>query len=246
MKKYTYIIAAVVIGIAASCGRTSVNPKKDPKTSLDSFSYIVGFNIGKGMKSQGLESIDYSTMIRGIQDGLKKDSGYVIKEDAMMVIQKSYMAKAQEKKIKDFQEENKKWMDANAKKTGVTSLPSKGQYKLIKAGNGPTPQMFDTIEYAIAVTNNKGKMVYDGRGPGQSMKRTVAEMGLAPLEEAFQKSTQGSTFEVYLQNDIYPAISSNAQGFEEKYGISIFTVDFIRVIPGKEVKEPKAPENTTK
>ena len=235
MKKYTYFILAAVMVFAASCGNT-INPKKSPKSSLDSFSYIVGYNIGKGMKSQGLDKMDYGSMIHGIEDALNKDSGYLIKEELQMPIQKAYMTKAQEKKIKEYQEANKKWMEENGKKSGVTTLPSKGQFKMVKAGNGPVPQLYDTVEYALKVTNNKGKVIYDGRGPGQSMKRTVSELGLAPLEEAFQKAAEGSTFEVYLQNEIYPALSRNSQGFEESYSISIFTIDLIKVVHGTEPK----------
>ena len=89
MKKYIYIIAGAVALFSASCGRT-VNPDKKLKTGLDSFSYSLGINVGNYLKQQGLDKIDYSSLIKGIEDKLKKDSGYAVSEADMQKIKSPF------------------------------------------------------------------------------------------------------------------------------------------------------------
>ncbi|MBS3915181.1 MAG: FKBP-type peptidyl-prolyl cis-trans isomerase N-terminal domain-containing protein [Bacteroidetes bacterium] len=239
MRKYSYLAIASAL-IFASCGRT-VNPNKAPKTSLDSFSYSVGFQIGKSMKEQGIEKLDYSSFIKGMEEATKKDSGYTINPEKMNGIQRDFMTKARDKKKKEYQDASKKWMSENAKKEGVSLLPSKGQFKLIKAGKGATPGAYDTVEYHLVVKNHKGKELYDSKKGPQVPKRVISNMGLPAVEESFQKVTEGAVFEVYVQNDAMEQMGGD-QPLEDLYGISIYTFELIRVIPGKAPAPEKAPE----
>lgn len=235
-----YIIPAIAASVMfASCGRT-VNPNKSPKTSLDSFSYSIGFQIGKSMKDQGIEKLDYSSFIKGIEEATKKDSGYAIAPEKMNNIQRDFLMKSREKKIKVLQEETKKWMAENAKKSGVSILPSKGQFKLIKAGNGATPGAYDTVEYNLMVKTGKGKLIYDSKTGPTTPRRSMNEMGLAAIEESFQKVTEGAVFEVCISNDSYPQMGGD-QPLEDLYGVSVYTVELKRVIPGK-APAPTTPE----
>ncbi|MBL7813239.1 MAG: hypothetical protein JNL57_13540 [Bacteroidetes bacterium] len=233
MNKITTSILGLAVLLAAGCGKT-VNVNKAPKSSLDSFSYVVGLNLGKGLKGQGLDKIDYSSLLHGIEDALKKDSGYAIAEKDWEKAQRGYMMREQEKKIKVYQAETKKYMDANAKKAGVSYLPSRGQFRQISAGNGASPGQWDTVECYFKVTNAKGKVVFDGRKNPMPYRGTLSGLALPPLEEAFQKSAAGAKFEVTIANDAYPALSRNAGSFEDMYGISIFDVEFLKVTPGKQ------------
>lgn len=232
MKIYQISILALAAALLASCGGRSINPKKNPKTSMDSFSYIVGNQVGSYLKNQGVDKLDYSTLIKGIEDALTKDSGYAIKLEDMERIQQAYVTKAQEAKIKALQEEAKKWVAENAKKPGVTSLPSKGQFKMIKKGNGPMPGQYDTVEYTMVVKDHKGNMKGDTRMQGVNPKSPVSELFVAPIQEAFQQAPEGSSFEVYLQNDVYPRLGRQ-ENIEDRFGITIITVELVKVTPGK-------------
>lgn len=248
MKKYIYILIGTAL-LAVSCGRT-VNPNKAPKTSLDSFSYVIGFNLGNNMKQQGMEKIDYSSFIRGMEEALKKDSGFAIKKEDHSKIAEAFLQKQQQKKLKDdekkikgIQAESKKWMDDNAKKGGVTNLDAGGQMRMMVKGNGPSPQIYDTIVYSMVVKNAKGKEMMNSAKMGGDQRHTVKQTGVQVLEEAFQKAAAGAEFEVYIQNDMVPQLSGNAESVEDRFGISIFTFKLIKVIPGK--PEPPAKPGAT-
>lgn len=231
MKIYQISILAAA-ALLASCGGRSINPKKNPKTSMDSFSYIVGNQVGSYLKNQGVDKLDYSTLIKGIEDALTKDSGYAIKVEDMERIQQAYVTKAQEARIKVLQEEAKKWVAENAKNAGVTNLPSKGQFKMIKKGTGAIAGQHDTVEYTMVVKDQKGNLKGDTRMQGMNPRSPVSELFVAPIQEAFQQSPEGSTFEIYLQNDIYPRLGRQ-ESIEDRYGITVITVELVKVTPGK-------------
>jgi FKBP-type peptidyl-prolyl cis-trans isomerase FklB len=242
MKKYNYLALAAMV-FAVSCGRT-VNPNKAPKTSLDSFSYIVGHQVGSYMKAQGIDKVEFGAFIKGFEEAMKKDSGFTIKAEDMEKIQSAFILKEQEKKIKGYQEEAKKWMAENAKKNGVSTLPSKGQFKVVKAGAGMAPRYYDTVEYSMVVKSSKGKELFNSKMNPMSPRMPISELGLAPIEEAFQKVTEGAVFDVYIQNDLYAGMN-NKQKLEDRYGVSIFTIELIKVTPGK-APEPKKLEEAPK
>jgi FKBP-type peptidyl-prolyl cis-trans isomerase FklB len=232
MKLYQISILAAAVAVLASCGGKSINPKKAVKTSMDSFSYIVGNQVGSYLKQQGVDELDYSTLIKGIEDAMKKDSGFVIKVEDMERIQQVYVTKAQEKRIKTVQDESKKWMAENAKNAGVTNLPSKGQFKMIKKGNGPVPNMQDTVEYAMIVKDKSGKVLGDSRTRGTNPRDPMDKLFIAPIQDAFMQAPEGSTFEIYIQNDVYPRLGRQ-ESIDERYGITVLTVELVKVIPGK-------------
>lgn len=231
MKNNIIIAFALLLVVATSCGRR-VDTKAAPKTSLDSFSYIVGNQVGNSMKMQGIDKINYGALIKGIEEALTKDSGYAIKAEDMDRILSAFMMKEQEKKIKVLQEESKKWMADNAKNKGVSYLPSKGQFKLISQGNGPAPGAYDTVEYSMIVKDHKGKVKGDTREQPMNPREVLSKIYIDPVKEAFEKVTQGSKFEVYIQNDIYLG-GSRQESLENRYGITIFTIELIKVTPGK-------------
>lgn len=242
MKKFIFPLAAAAL-MLASCGK-NINPSKKIKTAMDSFSYAAGWQAGTALKKRGLEesNVDYSAFVKGMQDALTKDSGYAVKEEAMSAVDYSYSMKVQEKRVKKLQEESKKFLDANAKKAGVSLLPSRSQYKLITPGKGAIPQAWDTISMHFEIKNLKGQTLINSRQRSPEPQiAPLAGLGLPPLEEAFQKSPAGSVFEIYIPGDMFPG---QPNSFDDKYGVYIFKVEFLSVIPGKpgSEKKPAMPE----
>ena len=238
MKKMFNISLTAIGAIAlVSCGE-SFDTKGAPKTSEDSFSYAVGLSVGRSMKKQGLDGLSYGAFVRGVRDALSKDSGYAISEDKLDAVQRSYVNSVQAKKMKSIQEATKKQLSDIGKQAGVTQLPSKAYYKQIKAGNGVSPQSFDTVICHYKMKNTKGKVLVDNFTQPQPFKAPLYMLNLLPIEEAFQKTAEGGKFEVYISNELAPALSQSVDSFEEMYGITSFEVELIKVIPGK---APKAP-----
>jgi FKBP-type peptidyl-prolyl cis-trans isomerase len=238
MKKINIVLSGLLIMALASCGE-SFDTKAAPKTSEDSFSYAVGLSVGKSLKKEGLEGIAFGAFIHGVRDAMSKDSGFAISEIQIEGVQRNYVTGVQAKKMKAVQDETKKFMTEKSKEAGVVMLPSKAYYKTKRAGTGAAPQAFDTVEFKWVFKTHKGKVLEDNSKSPKPIRGTVAMMGLAPLEEAFQKTQEGGSFELTISNELHPALAKSAGTFEGMYGASIFEVEILKVTPGMPPKEKK-------
>jgi len=240
MMKNTSKIAGIAAALLlAACGGKQVNPNKTLKTAADSFSYTIGYQVGKYMKGSGIDKIDYSSLMKGVEEAMKKDSGYSISEKKIQIVHNDYIAMEREKKSKALKEAADKWLADNAKKPGVIKLSSNGQYKVISAGNGATPGKYDTITCHMLAKTQKGTILFNTRErQPQGVKSDLSGFAMTPaLMEAIEKSAAGAKFEVYAPMDASSPLSQYVKSFEEMYGISIFEVEFLSLKPGKQPKE---------
>ena len=232
MKKQFKYIPVVALGLLAGCGE-KIDTSKDLKTSEDSFSYVYGYETAQRMKQQGVDALDYGSFLRGMKEGLSKDSGLAIKQDAMGKVYQGYVQGVQDKKIKVLQKETNDFMAKMSKEAGVSPLASKGYYKQLKKGNGAVPGIYDTITCYFIIKNGKGKVFQDNRKDKKPFVGNIASLNLAPLEESFQKTAAGGSFEMYVSNVEFPSLARMSGTFEDMYGITVSEVDLMNVVPGK-------------
>ncbi|MFN6047357.1 MAG: FKBP-type peptidyl-prolyl cis-trans isomerase N-terminal domain-containing protein [Bacteroidota bacterium] len=232
MKKQIIYLPVMALGLLAGCGE-SIDTSKELKTSEDSFSYVYGYETAQRMKQQGIDGIDFGSFLRGVKDGMAKDSGYAIKQDAMGKVYQGYVQGVQDKKIKVLQKETNDFMAKVSKEAGVSPLASKGYYKELKKGNGAIPGIYDTVSFFFKFKNAKGKVIQDNSKEGKPAIGNVASLNLAPLEEAFQKTSAGGSFAIYLSNVEFPNLARMAGSFDDMYGVTVIEVEMLSVVPGK-------------
>ena len=172
------------------------------KTEKDKLSYSLGMDVANSFMKQGVE-VDPAVFARGFADAYSGGPTVLTEKEvkeAIMNLQKELMAK-QQAKMKDEAAKNKEagkaFLEANAKKEGVVTLPSGLQYKVVKEGTGPTPTADDTV-----TVNYKGTLI-DGTEFDSSYKRgqpaTFPVKGVIPgWTEALQKMKVGSTWELFI------------------------------------------------
>jgi len=120
------------------------------KTDREKASYAIGANIGKSMKKEGVD-LDPAIIARGIKDGFSGAKPLLTDEQAQaaLVAFSGTMKKKQETQLAAIAAVNLKdgqvFLAANKAKSGVVTLPSGLQYKVISAGTGPKPTAEDTV-----------------------------------------------------------------------------------------------------
>jgi FKBP-type peptidyl-prolyl cis-trans isomerase len=227
-----YILSVAIIALAlGSCGESEPTGKL-PKTTEDSFSYSIGVNIGQNLKLKGLDKISISGFVKGLRDGMSLDSGYAMNEEQMSKIQPDFIAKVQAEKMKGIQAETKLKLTEISKKKGISLLPSNAYYESTAAGNGATPQATDTIVCRFVMKDANGKVLIDNMKSEEPFKGALSSLRLAPLEEAFQKTQVGGKFSLYLSNELHPRLVDPNSDFKNRYGITVFEVSFLGLIPG--------------
>ncbi|MBM3438452.1 MAG: hypothetical protein FJX91_04880 [Bacteroidetes bacterium] len=232
MKKQIIYLPVLALGLLAGCGE-SIDTSKELKTSEDSFSYVYGYETAQRMKQQGIDGIDFGSFLRGVKDGMAKDSGLAIKQENMGKVYQGYVQGVQDKKIKVLQKETNDLMAKVSKEAGVTPLASKGYYKELKKGTGAIPGIYDTVTCYFIIKNGKGKVFQDNRKDNKPFVNNITSLNLAPLEEAFQKTAAGGLFEVYLSNVEFPSLARMAGSFDDMYGVTVIEVDLKSVVPGQ-------------
>jgi FKBP-type peptidyl-prolyl cis-trans isomerase FklB len=202
------------------------------KTPKEKISYIIGVQIGSQLKGDSMD-VDPNLVGRGIQDAIAGNKLLLSDQDAkdtMNAFQKEQAVRQTAEKKKQG-EKNKKEGDVflaeNKKKTGVKTLPSGLQYKVLKEGTGKMPKATDTV-----TTNYKGTLI-DGKEFDSSYRRgepaTFQVSGVIPgWTEALQLMKEGSKWQLFVP----PQLGYADRGAGNQIGPNatlIFEVELISV-----------------
>jgi FKBP-type peptidyl-prolyl cis-trans isomerase FklB len=228
---------------AAKTG-TAAKPAPLPlKTAKDKASYAIGMSMAKGMKSQGVD-IDPAILARGLKDGLAGKAQLTDEEAqaALTDLQKSVRVQ-QEEKAKVAAEVNRKegdaFLAANKAQSGVVTLPSGLQYKILKAGTGPRPTAADSVvcQYKGALLN--GKEFDSSYKRGQPATFPVGQV-IPGWTEALQLMPVGSKWQLWVPSNL--AYGQRAAGPDiGPNSTLVFEVELESIAPKAESKaeQPK-------
>jgi FKBP-type peptidyl-prolyl cis-trans isomerase FklB len=207
MKKL--IVVALVLSIFGSM--VIAQKKGTPKTKKEKISYSIGVNIGKNMKTQGMD-LDQGLLTQGIKDGLNSSKTAMSDKDmeaTMTAFQQEMMGKMQAKAEK-IKKEGETFLAANKKKEGVVTLSSGLQYKILKSGDGPKPTKDQTVK-----CHYRGTLI-DGTEFDSSYKRgEPIEFPLTGVirgwTEALELMPVGSKWQLFIPSDLAYGLEGRGQ-----------------------------------
>lgn len=171
------------------------------------------------------DSISKELFNRGFIASLKKDNSVMADS-----IAKPYFDNAVKANIEAINMKRKKegeaFLAANAKKEGVTALPSGLQYKVLTAGTGEKPKATDKV-----VVKYEGKTI-GGKVFDSSYKRNQpAEMRtnqvIKGFTEALVHMPAGSVWEVYIPQNL--AYGEREAGEIKPFSTLIFKIELLKV-----------------
>jgi FKBP-type peptidyl-prolyl cis-trans isomerase FklB len=239
--------------IAASALVSALGPVAAAETEMkddqDRESYSVGYQIGSNFKRQGID-VKPDLFAKGVQDAMSGSAAALSKEDiekSLTSLQQRAGA-AQQKLQKETSEKNlsagKAFMDENAKKEGVVTLPSGLQYRMITEGNGAKPSPSDTV-----TVNYRGTLV-DGTEFDSSYKR--GQPAKFRLDQVVKGWTEG--LQLLKQGSKAQLVIPPALGYGERGGgpigpnsTLVFDIELLGVEPaGKSADAPKKEDKKEK
>ncbi len=219
MKRLTFGILAILIFMT---GATAQNTN----TKMDSVSYSLGVLMAQNLKQQGFDAIDAASLTKGFEDVLKGNPLKVDPEQANEIVS-DYMQSKQAKKFEATIAAGKKFLEENAKRTGVVELPSGLQYEVIKEGTGAKPTANDQV-----TVHYEGKLI-DGTVFDSSVKRgEPATFGVTQViqgwVEALQLMPEGAKWKLYIPYDL--AYGERGAGQQiGPYSTLIFEVELLKI-----------------
>jgi len=193
----------------------SVNPPPNSafKDDKDKVSYSLGVDIGRTLQKFQLD-LNETALSQGIADVLgNKPMAMTDQElqETLQAFQQKMMQKQQEalskkqEQMKGVAEKNKadgkKFLDENAKKTGVKTTSSGLQYKVIKEGAGDKPKDSDVVEANYRGTTIDGKE-FDSSAKHGSASSFPVNGVIKGWSEALKLMSVGSKYELYVPSDL--------------------------------------------
>jgi FKBP-type peptidyl-prolyl cis-trans isomerase FklB len=174
----------------------------DLDSNKQKISYIMGLQIAKQIKSQGMD-LDFDAFTMAVKDSLAGKPPKLNQDEITSTVEeyRQELARAEQERATKALEEGRKFLQANKSSEGVVELPSGLQYKVIQAGSGKSPGADDTVE-----VNYRGTLI-DGtefdssykRGESISFKVTGVIKGWT---EALQLMKEGAKWQLFIPSDL--------------------------------------------
>ena len=229
--KFTPLAFALLLASTSLQAAGSLD--KESMSQADKFSYLQGYTLANRLRSAGLE-VNADTFTQAIHDALNdKDSMFSEEEiEAIIAEQKKIEAATQGEENADAAanlEKGKAFLAANAKKEGVTTLPSGVQYRVIESGDasGTSPKATDTVEVHYEGRRIDGK-VFDSsykRGKPASVPVSGVVKGFS---EALQNMKPGDKWEVFIPSHL--GYGERARGSDIRPNETlIFTLELLSI-----------------
>jgi len=194
---------------------------------MDKFSYAIGLGIGQNLLSMGAKDISVKDFAQAISDVLESKSTAISHQEARDIVN-AYFAEMEAKMSAANVEQGKKFLEENAKKDGVKTLPSGLQYEVITEGNGKKPKATDQVRCHYEGTLMDGTLFDSSIKRGQPAVFGVNQV-IQGWVEALQLMTEGSKWRLYIPSEL----GYGAQGAGEMippHSTLIFDVELIEVL----------------
>jgi FKBP-type peptidyl-prolyl cis-trans isomerase FklB len=171
-----------------------------PPTGARHYSYAIGRQIGESFRKDEV-AIDADNLLAGLKDALAGAEPKFSAELCEIAMQRMFREQAEKMRLRGAValKEGAAFLAKNAKAPGVTVLPSGLQYKVIAAGNGPSPKAADTVR-----VNYRGTFI-----DGTLFDESGAEPAVFPVNqvidgwtEALQKMKVGDKWQLAIPSDL--------------------------------------------
>lgn len=190
---------------------TGTAAAQDTTSDKGKLSYALGYDLGRNLVESG-EQIDVNTVIKAVQEGYAKKEPTVPVAQlkaAVESMQQRQLAKAKaafEKASVANKTKSDAFLAQNKSKTGVKTLPSGVQYRVVEVGAGAKPNQSSDVQIQYKGSIPNGPTFVDTFNPQQGqpagpVSLKVSQIPLVGLREALTMMPTGSRWEVVLPAD---------------------------------------------
>lgn len=200
MKAKNLLITLAVGALAMGCNCGSLKQTSVPlKNAADTASFYLGYMYGSGMYRMGMKDPNMKAVAAGMNSALQQKE-MDMNPQAMEMYLNNYFQQLALQRAKENAEKGKKFLEENAKKSGVDTLSNGIQYKILKRGEGAKPTETDIVK-----VHYQGTLI-DGTEFDSSIKRgEPAEFQLNRVipgwTTALKEMPVGSKWIIYIPSD---------------------------------------------
>ncbi|MCC3152524.1 FKBP-type peptidyl-prolyl cis-trans isomerase [Hymenobacter sp. BT770] len=172
-------------------------------------SYIIGRDLARNFAQQGLE-LDVDTLAGALKEGLQGLPSRLTQEQMQAAMQQlqEQMGGTDDQDdnqnpnaVNNNKAEGEAFLAENAKKPGITTLPSGLQYEVLTQGTGPKPTLKSSVTTHYHGTLINGTVFDSSYQRGQPATFPVNGV-IAGWTEALQLMPEGSKYRLYIPSDL--------------------------------------------
>ena len=227
-------IAVLACGLMA-CSASAQDAPAALKTQKEKLSYAIGMEMGMGVKAQGL-IVDTGLVSQGLKDAISGGKPLMTEAELKTVIGglqeeiKQKQMQAMEAAAADNKKQGDAYLAENGKKTGVVTLPSGLQYKILTAGQGKKPMESDTVMCNYKGTFPDGTEFDSSTEAGKPVPFEIKTV-IPGFKEALQLMPVGSKWQIVVP----PSLGYGERGAGGVIGPNttlIFDVELVSIQAG--------------
>jgi FKBP-type peptidyl-prolyl cis-trans isomerase FklB len=196
-----YFVAAVLSAVLATPAMA-----QDLESEPGELGYAVGYEFGTQLNSYDME-MDLEAVFQAIRDAYAERDPAIdvqIMRERLMALQE----KVRQERMEAFEalaEDNKvkaeEFLAENADKTGIETLPSGVQYRVIEQGSGERPSLEDTVTFHYRVSKISGREVDSSYRTGVPAVAPVNGL-IEGWQEVLPLMREGAVWQVFLPPEL--------------------------------------------
>ena len=194
---------------------------------MEKISYALGLSLGNNLLNSGINNLNYTKLIKGIQDVIEQNKPEISYEEAQAVIN-DFFQEMQAKASEGSQKIGKEFLEANGKRPEVVTLASGLQYEILTEGNGSIPKASDKVKVHYHGTLIQGDVFDSSVSRGEPATFGVTQV-ISGWVEALQLMPVGSKWKLFIPSEL----AYGAQGAGQQIGpytTLIFEVELLEIV----------------
>ncbi len=226
------ILLPFALLITTSCSPSDPPADAELKTTEQRFSYAIGYAFARQLQSKSIE-IDNTAITAAITDVLQERELQMTAEEMAMALEAGQQAIVQaraEEAIRAL-EAGRNFLAENKSKEGVVELPSGLQYEVLKAGEGASPEVDDTVTVHYRGTLLNGEEFDSSYSHGEQPVTFQLNGVIEGFREALTRMQPGAKWRIFIPSEM----AYGARGAPPAIGPNealIFEIELISVTTG--------------
>jgi len=238
IKKILTASALATATVLSSCGGGATQtPTAKFNTSVDTASYAIGVLMGTQLHEQilpTLKNINTDNFIAGFKAAVEDTASLKMQPREAQQAFMKIMQKIMDEQAAENLAKGNKFLDENAKKDGVVSLPNGIQYIVLEEGNGQKPTIDDQVECDYVGTLIDGSKFDSSIDRGQPAKFHLKGV-IKGWQETITLMSVGSKWKIFIPAEL-------GYGAQDRPGIPANSVLIFEVTLHQIIK-PEADKN---
>lgn len=193
---------------------------------MEKRSYSAGVIIGNELKNQGIDSIEFESFVAGMKARLNETDMQMDEQEAQQIFQQ-WMMEKRESAGQEVKIAGEKFLEENAKKEGVNTLPSGLQYMVLKEGEGASPSATDKVKTHYHGTLVDGTVFDSSVERGEPISFPVNGV-IQAWQEILPMMKVGSKYKIFAPYQLAYG-ERGAGGVIKPYSALIFEIELLGI-----------------